>query len=315
MEHQHLGESPPLVSVIMPNYNCLSYLPRALKSIRLQRVQEIEILVVDDGSDDGSLEWLYQGALEDPALRIFETARAGPAAARNLALQEARGRYVAFLDADDSWLPGKLRAQLDFHESHPDFMFSFTNYQQIDEAGELLGDGFSVWELFRKEAKSAHGFCSMRSPLPSLLMENPVGASTVMARRDMLISCGGFDESLPSAEDLDLWLRMAQEGDVAFSTEETTRYLVRACSESTKLECRIQALRQINQRFVGAAEKLNPQIRSMTKARLAVARAQQYRTEKRYRHALKQHVFALMHAPTRQRFKAVMLDLLNSVPH
>lgn len=310
MYKQHLGEKPPLVSVVIPNFNCLSYLPKTLMSIALQQISDIEVIVVDDGSDDGSLDWLYRRSLTDPTLRVMESTASGPAAVRNQAIDAARGRYIAFLDADDAWMPGKLRAQLEYHEANRDVLFSFTNYWQVDELGQVLGDGFSLWERFRDQADEASGYRLMHNALPALFAENPVGTSTVVVRRDALEHSGVFDESLTSAEDLDLWLRLAKIGSVAFSNDVTTHYLLRPDSESSRFERRLQALTEINARFLEDAALLDPKVRSLSKARFACAQAQQHRIEKQYTKACRHHAQAFLHAPSKQHLKAVVVDLI-----
>ena len=205
------GILKPTISVVMPSFNCLQYLPRALSSIYIQQCDDLEILVADDASTDGSWDWLQEQAAGQPQLRPIRTEGVGPAVARNRCIAEARGEYAAFLDADDSWCPHKLATQLAFHREHPEVVFSFTDYRCISPQGEDLGGSFDYWQKFGRIAGKHSGYRLLDAAPAVLFAENPVGTSSVMARRDALQDAKGFDSALPSAEDWDLWLRLARD--------------------------------------------------------------------------------------------------------
>jgi glycosyltransferase involved in cell wall biosynthesis len=129
----------PLVSVVTPVWNAAATLPATLASVRAQTLGDWEHLLVDDGSTDGSDRLIAEAVAADPRRRALATgANAGAGVARNLAIRAARGRYVAFLDADDRWRPEKLARQIGFMaaEGHA---FAFTAYQREDAAGRPLG--------------------------------------------------------------------------------------------------------------------------------------------------------------------------------
>ena len=107
----------PLVSIVMPLYNKAPYVLRSLESVGAQTVTDLEIIVVDDGSTDEGPDLVARSS--DPKIRLVRQANAGPGAARNRGLMEAQAPYVAFLDADDCWLPQFLEQNLAFLESHP----------------------------------------------------------------------------------------------------------------------------------------------------------------------------------------------------
>src|SRR5258708_31868127 len=113
----------PLISVIVPTFNRWPLLRQALDSVLAQSFRDFELLVVDDGSTDGTVEELRKIG---SCLRLFGTARKGVAAARNLGVSQARGRYIAFLDSDDTWLPRKLERQAAFMVRHPEFQICQT---------------------------------------------------------------------------------------------------------------------------------------------------------------------------------------------
>lgn len=182
-----------LVSVVIPVFNRAHTLHRAIDSVRMQDVTDWELIVVDDGSTDGSAD--IPASYGDARIRsIRHDTNRGAAAARNTGVRAARGRYIAFLDSDDEWLPGKLRAQLDAMERGAD-------------APQALCTGF----LLHRE-KTGHR--SRRHPqadgtwFETMLDGCYVSpGSTLMVRRDCFAAVGPLDETLPRLEDWDWLLR------------------------------------------------------------------------------------------------------------
>lgn len=128
-----------LVSVVMPNFNGARFIDQAIGSALAQTYEDLELIIVDDCSTDDSRDIIDAFAHHEPRLRSFHHAdRSGPAVARNRAIAEARGRYIAFLDSDDLWEPAKLARQIPLHDS-ADCVLSYTSYQRIDESGKRLG--------------------------------------------------------------------------------------------------------------------------------------------------------------------------------
>lgn len=128
-----------LVSIIMPSYNCGMFIEASIRSVLEQTYREWELLVVDDCSTDGSLGLALNLQDDDSRIRVLrQERRQGAATARNRALREARGRWIAFLDSDDQWEPTKLERQIAFMEQHG-YAFSYTNYQEMDEHLQLTG--------------------------------------------------------------------------------------------------------------------------------------------------------------------------------
>lgn len=126
------------VSIIMPNYNCEKFIEETINSVLAQTYDNWELLIVDDCSTDNSIEIIKRYCEKDERIRLFvQETNQGGAAARNRALREATGKWIAFLDSDDLWLPEKLEKQLDFmHEN--DYKFSYTAYEHVDENASLL---------------------------------------------------------------------------------------------------------------------------------------------------------------------------------
>jgi glycosyltransferase involved in cell wall biosynthesis len=181
------------VSVIIPAYNRAHCLARALGSIRQQGLASCEILLGDDASTD---ETIAVARREWPEVRVFSLPEnRGAAAARNAALPHAQGQWIAFLDSDDEWLPGKLAAQLSYLRDHPGVGVCACGHELIlrDGSGSRLFPGHNPadWPRALARAQSFHG------------------ASTPVIRADVLARVGGQDESLRVLEDWDWMLRAA----------------------------------------------------------------------------------------------------------
>ena len=129
----------PVVSIIMPVYNGERFIGESIQSVVQQSFQDWELIVVDDASLDGSVDLVCARCAEDARIRLIQLEQnSGAAIARNAALESARGRFVAFLDGDDLWLPYKLERQLTFMKK-VDAVFSYSAYDRIDESGQHLG--------------------------------------------------------------------------------------------------------------------------------------------------------------------------------
>ena len=270
----------PKISVVIPAKNCLEYLQDALVSIDIQCFPDLEILVVDDGSDDGTWVWLNDKSRLDPRLRPLTLSGVGPAAARNYAINAAKGDYIAFLDADDVWYPGKLSCQYAYHLSNPDIYMSFLNYRHISTSGDDLGDCFSFWPAFRKIVMQSDEFVVLYDPLAIFYAENIVGTSTVMVQRDALSKVGGFDESIRGCEDWDLWLRIAFLGPIAFNSRVFCDYLVRPGSDSRNAGQRVTAMELVIHKYAKFIK--TPFALRCAQARLLIARAEMKRSRSQF---------------------------------
>lgn len=179
------------VSVIMPCFDGLPYLRQSLASVLTQTHAELELIVIDDGSTDGSREFVAEQARLDPRIRPLATSgREGPATARNLGIAAASGRYLAFLDADDIWLPEKLDRQLAFMQAEG-VVFSWCPFVEISAEGER-GRTVVSWS---------------RCTADDLLDKRTVmGCSTVIYDRQGLGT--EFMPEIRMRQDLGLWLRL-----------------------------------------------------------------------------------------------------------
>jgi glycosyltransferase involved in cell wall biosynthesis len=182
----------PRVSVVIPTYNRAGWVTDAVAGVLAQTYRDFELIVVDDGSRDATLEGLRPYL--DRLLYLRRESRQGVSAARNLGASAARGEWLAFLDSDDLWLPRKLARQLEYLEAHPELVLC-----QTEEIWVRRGVRVNPPQSHRK--LGGHIF------LPSLA-RCLVSPSAVMLRREVFWQAGGFDETLPAAEDYDLWLRL-----------------------------------------------------------------------------------------------------------
>lgn len=209
----------PMVSVVVPCHNATAYLRATLDGILTQTGPSLEVVLVDDGSSDDPAAIV--SACGDERIRFLrQPASGGPSRPRNKAIAVARGRYVAFCDADDVMLPGKLEQQVALLEGHPRLGMVFTNFQVIDAAGGLLEASFlanyeTLWKIV-DQGVGPDGELGREQLVLGLLTANFVGTSSVVVRRSVLDDVGGFDESLVSSEDLELWLRIARRYPCAY---------------------------------------------------------------------------------------------------
>jgi glycosyltransferase involved in cell wall biosynthesis len=189
----------PLVSVIIPTYNRASLVERAIRSVLTQTFTDYELIVVDDGSHDSTRDLL---ASFDSRIAVLSQPNRGVAAARNLGIRASTGELVAFLDSDDEWLPEKLTAQVACYDAADPFFICHT-----DEI--WMRDG---QEVRQRAVHQKQGGRFFERALERCL----ISPSSVVISRKLLDRCGWFDETLPAAEDYDLWLRITAFHEVCF---------------------------------------------------------------------------------------------------
>lgn len=224
------------LSVIVPAYQASDTIARALRSIGEQSVRPREIVVVDDGSTDGTAgaAELAAADLDQIAVQVIRQAHAGPGAARNRALAAASGRYVAFLDADDEWLRDKLARCLD--------ALTDRGLTLVTHDLEIINPGGaqSRTECRRNMAKNEHPFVAQ-------YLWGFVATSTVVGEKSAIEKAGGFDPSLPSGQDYDLWLAVLGLDTTRIDVlpEALARYHVRPGSISSRIDLRRQCATRI----------------------------------------------------------------------
>ncbi len=207
----------PQVSVIIPTFNSADTLAEAIESVLAQTSRDYEIIVVDDGSTDGTRAVAERYA---NCIRYTAQQHRGPSAARNKGLGCASGEYVAFLDADDVFLSRKLELQCAFLDRH-------------SEIDVVYSDGFK-WNgdadaerpepLFSQSGLLCTGLGKPSASLPILAIQNAFPIHVALARRSCIAGIGGFDEGLGGLEDWDLWFRLAQSQSFAFLDGAVAKY-------------------------------------------------------------------------------------------
>jgi glycosyltransferase involved in cell wall biosynthesis len=300
----------PRLSVVVPTRDCLEYLPAALASLRAQGLADLQIVVVDDGSTDGTAAYLAAEAAADPMLTVvMRRGGEGVAAARNAGMAAGAAPIIGFLDADDTWRPGAVADRLAAHIADPSLVLSFADYRHVRPDGTDLGPCFAFWPRFNRFLAGRHGILPLGAKALALIYaENVIGTSTVLARRDALVAERGFSSDFKSAEDWDLWLRLARRGRVACSTAIATTYLVRPGSLSRDRPALIRCMKQVAARHAAAVVRLAPGAWFACRSRIAVGEAEHARLSGHKLAAVVQHLLALLLAPSRRLAKATAFD-------
>lgn len=206
----------PAVSVVIPLYNKGPYIARALNSVLAQTFQDFEVIVVDDGSTDDGAEVVR--SFEDPRIRLIQQENRGVSAARNRGIEAARAELVAFLDADDEWLPGFLEIVLELREKYPDAGAYFTGYIEYTKAGrEANTDIYGISET------------SQYGVLPSYFASTtkgafPIRSSNVLIPKNVFDIIGKFALGEWWGEDSDMWGRIALRYPVVYHSEKCSIY-------------------------------------------------------------------------------------------
>jgi GT2 family glycosyltransferase len=194
-------DAAPLVSVVIPVYNASPFLVEAVESVLKQTFQDWEIIAVDDGSTDNSVEILNQFAALDARIRVLPMPHAGICSTRNTGIHAARGRYFAALDNDDAMLSERLQKQFDFLEGHPDYCAVGTAGLLVDVDGDPIHDRFFPTTGEEVEAELLAG-------------RNPLMQSSMMFRKQTVIDAGCYQDGRNFAEDYDLFLRLTESGKI-----------------------------------------------------------------------------------------------------
>jgi glycosyltransferase involved in cell wall biosynthesis len=225
----------PAVSVVVATYNYGRFLPETLESVLGQTFADLELIVVDDGSTDGTSH-ILRPYLRDRRVRYFALGHLGQAPAKNIGVQRSRAPLIAFLDGDDVWQPAKLDRQVTLFREDPGLGVVYSRRWLIDAQGQFLE--FQQPVLYR-------GFV-----LEKLFRTNFICFSSTLVRRDVFTRVGGFDESLPLAIDYDLWLRVARHCRFDYIDEPLVCYRTGHTSLSCQTVQRLVTATQIMERFL-----------------------------------------------------------------
>lgn len=225
----------PLVSVIIPTYNSRDYVQEAVDTILKQTYSNIEIIVVDSSTDDTKQVLERYGE----RVRYFYQEPKGVSAARNFGLSQARGSLVAFQDADDRWLSGRIETQLLALKRFPDAALVFSDYAMFDHSGVILPSAcWPHFKLWLDEYRDAGGDFAYGRLYWELMLGNCIGTCTVLAVKDVLERFGGFDETFKTCEDLDLWLRVSTKCSFLYVDKVLAEYRVHSSGLSGSRDTR-----------------------------------------------------------------------------
>jgi len=232
----------PTISVITPAYNAEQTIVETIVSVQQQTFADFELIVVDDGSTDRTLELLY--TVKEPRLKVFSCENYGVSVARNYGIARATGEFIAFLDADDLWTTNKLELQLAALQQHPEAGVAYSWTRIIDAQGEL------------SHASEPVNFTG--NVYAELLVRNFIySGSNVLIRKQALESVGDFDPTLSYGEDWELYLRLAAKWSFTVVPEAQVLYRQTSNSASSKFEVMEQAiLRVIEKTFLTAPLEL-----------------------------------------------------------
>lgn len=187
------------ITVLMPVYNAEKYLTEAINSVLCQTHSDFELLIVNDGSRDRSLEII--NSYEDQRIRVITQENAGVSAALNTGLKEAKGKYIARFDADDVCYPTRIEEQYRFMQAHPDYVIIGADIDYIDKDGEYL---FS-YQTFGHTNEEIKERISMGCPFVH---------SVVMYKKDTVLGMGGYEVKAHTFEDYFLWMKLIDKGKV-----------------------------------------------------------------------------------------------------
>lgn len=204
----------PLVSVVIPTYNSAQYLPETIESVLAQSWQDFEIIIVDDGSTDNTQEVV--GAFNSNKIRYMRQENSGgPSRPRNVGIHHAQGKYISLFDSDDLMSRNKLSEAVTFLERYSDLGLLFANFEICNEHGDsfpgtFLGEFQQFMDLPKKRVGEKWFTIESALAYETLLRYNFIGTSGTVVPKAVLLSVGGFDESIVGPEDRDMWLRISR---------------------------------------------------------------------------------------------------------
>lgn len=187
----------PEISVYITVYNCENYISGAINSILNQSFTNFELIIINDGADDGTYKIINQYANTDNRIRAFHMERLGRGKALNLALSKSRCNYIANLDADDRSHPQRLAIMYRLIQDNPEF--SILSSSSI----VVTGSQEPIWKEINKDS------INIKNVTKNIATQNPINHSSIIAKKDDIILCGGYSESRKFQLDYDLWVKMA----------------------------------------------------------------------------------------------------------
>lgn len=229
----------PLVSVIIPVYNDDVHIGETIESILQQEFQDFEIIVVDDNSSDNTRD-VVNAFVSNKIKYIFMDCRhGGPSKPRNVGIRTSKGKFIAFCDSDDIYLPGRMTDAIEFMESYQEIGMTFTKAKRLDDLTKKdIGGSLEGYNHFKSMPKQVVDDCRYiiqpQHAYDALFFGNFILPSGVTIPKRVLDDVGGFDESLTNADDWDLWLRISKGYAIGFIDKFEFCYRIRAGNISSK---------------------------------------------------------------------------------
>lgn len=222
------ANSSVLISVVIPVYNRGAAIQKTLDSVLQQDLppDEVEILVIDDGSTDETSAFLQQNYGDNPQVRLFSLSNGGVAKARNFGLQEARGEFIAYLDHDDIWLTSKLRLQSQMLQNRPECGVVYCKWTSVDEDLKATSFEDQITQQFWWKPQQGWVYPWIYCPHVRTHPRNPIISMSFPLMRTALVrSIGGFDPRTVPSDDWDLWIKLSQVTQFAYVDEVLVFYV------------------------------------------------------------------------------------------
>jgi len=251
----------PKVSVIIPAYNAMAFLPETLESVLNQTFTDLEVLIINDGSPDDIVEWASE--IQDSRVKLISQENQGISGARNTGIWSSQGEYLAFLDADDIWEANKLEKQVECLDKNLDVGMVSSWISTIDSNGNLINIYRNYKEgneLKRELFRSNIIFCG----------------STALVRRMCFEKVGFFERSLSSAADWDMWLRIAIHYSISVIKEPLVRYRRHPNSMSRKQRMMLQEVDRVMERSFQSAPQDFQILKGIGSSHVSVVNAWDY---------------------------------------
>jgi len=271
------GSDNPLVSVIIPTYNCAEYVSEAIESMLAQTYRPLEVVVLDDGSTDGTRDRVAQ--FGDRVKYVYQE-NAGPSAARNAGIATSKGKIIALLDADDTCAPHRIERQMRVLMSHPDVGFVASDTRVTDINGTLTGKAWGAQVAIRdgergdvrgKPCEGVDNAFVLDADALRRYIEAPFFApATLLFDRGLFEEVGRYDESLWRGEDFDLMIRLLQVTQLGFVCEPL--YFYRKGREGSMTDNHpdtCASLARALEKLEESSDTLNPRMRNLIHARIA----------------------------------------------
>ena len=216
----------PLVSIIMPAYNCERYIAEAITSVINQTYPNLELIVIDDSSQDNTANIVKKLALKDMRINLYQNERnMGVSKTRNKGIEIAKGEWIAFLDSDDCWTSDKLEKQMEFIKAHPNALFTYTASMFMDTQGKRYSYIMHVEKYINYH---------------TLLRKNLISCSSVIIDRSLMISVGMVNDDI--TEDHAAWLKILQKTPYAYGIDYPL--LIYRISKTSRSGARLRAARR-----------------------------------------------------------------------